>query len=264
MAPLQVVTTIEIQNELQSHLGHAASPDSMRNQVHGHGVNHAFDSTTGRYILVSQDTEELYPTASAEAPAELIDLSISYPDQWEWTNLAGPDQDFPLTDLPDGTRLNTRPEHARGDDWVDLQVGIRRQVEDSGLWHRLRDSLLTHDLSAMTEELNDACLDLGISPVQLLMPPIHGPRALHAAISSRSVLVDLEYFSLRERQYLPKQHDRLDYLTHAAAFVYCDVVVTERRLADLARKAKITQRFGTVVLSDIAELPSAMSTLLDN
>jgi hypothetical protein len=38
-------------------------------------------------------------------------------------------------------------------------------------------------------------------------------------------------------------------------------VVTERRLTDLARKAKVRARFGTRVIHDLAELPGLIADL---
>jgi hypothetical protein len=40
----------------------------------------------------------------------------------------------------------------------------------------------------------------------------------------------------------------------AVAFAYCDIVVTERQWVHIARQAKLDDKFGTVIISDVSEL----------
>jgi hypothetical protein len=48
---------------------------------------------------------------------------------------------------------------------------------------------------------------------------------------------------------------------HAVAFVYCHVVVTERRLANLAKQLRIEDRYGTIVTSEVADIPKILALL---
>jgi hypothetical protein len=250
LAPIQTVSRAEIA---------AAITGGPPPSVIGIGVNHAFDSPTGRFILVEQMSEELYPTPDITEPTPELAGFQQVPALWEWMHLAGPPDDLPLAWLPADMQFQFRPEHARGDEWVENELDVRRRAEEAGMIDRLHDVLIAEDLAALLNDINDVARTHDVDPHPFFEPPLIGPRAFHRSLACRSVLVDLEYFRLSERQYRPQQHDRLDLLAHAVAFAYCDIVVTERRLADLARRARVYERFGTVVLSDLGGLAAVLS-----
>lgn len=254
LAPIQTVTAMEIGGAFD---GRPVEP----RDVLGRGVNYAFDCEHGRFIPVRQWPAGLYPTDEVVEEATGLEELKARPELWEWGNLAGPPLDFPLTGFAEGDGLDFRPEHDRGDDWVDWETGLQTRIDAAGLSHRLHDGLMLESIASMLDELNEAAEVRGIDTRPFLLPPIEGPRRFHASLPARSVFVDLQYFRLNERQFTPEQHDRMDLLAHAVAFAYCDVVVTENRLADLARKARVSERFGTVVLRKLEELPRVLERI---
>lgn len=246
LAPLQRVTRLEIEASL--------SANQTIPNVLGVGANHAFDSPNGRFIPVKRWPAGLYPVSDVADGDNGLEILRTSPEIWEWGNLAGPPDDFPLEGFAEGDGLDFRPEHARGDDWVEWQLEIRQRAEQAGLRHRLHDVLITESLAAMLDELNAVAMTIGVDLHRLFDPPIVGPRKFHDSLPARSTYVALSYHALNESQYVPKQHDRSDLVAHAVALAYCDVVVTENRVADLARKARVADRFGTTVLHKLADL----------
>jgi hypothetical protein len=51
------------------------------------------------------------------------------------------------------------------------------------------------------------------------------------------------------------RNDLTDLLFLAVAIPYCDIVVTERFWADIARRTTLLETYSTVVLTNLAELP---------
>lgn len=249
LAPIQTVTRLEIASLL------TARPTT----VVGRGANHAFSSRTGRLVITDEErVHDLYPTRASELERR-HSPQIEGLDQraWEWFNLAGPAEDFPLT-FPDGSVLDPRPEHARGDDWAQDEEDQRAWLAEARLSHHLSDFLVGQDIKYLLPLLNEVAAEHRVDPRSLLGHEWPEHLSFHASLASRWTLVELRRFRLKERQYRPHQHDRLDLLAHAVALPYCDIVLTEKRTADLARKAKVAQRFGTQVISKVGELSGAI------
>lgn len=254
IAPLQAVTDRELEVIFAGSAGPLA-------RVVGTGINHAFDSPTGRFVMVSSTPGDLYPVADGTLMPEMPEQMRAHPELWEWAHLAGPPDNFPLSELPVGEQLDTRAEHARGDDWVASEVALRDRARDAGLIPRLRDILVVEDLNAILPTVRSVAHKHAAMPRYLLKPSIEKARAFHAALPSRSVMVDLRYWQLKETQFTPRQHDRLDILSNAVALTYCDLVITEARMADLARKARIEARFGTRTLANVRDVPGLLREL---
>lgn len=90
LAPPEVVT----RDEVRVAVGRLCDVAPTMASPVGHGVNHAFSSSTGRFRFV----ESLWTGESGEGgPVQGIDLLAAQnrPDAWEWFNLAGPAEDFP-------------------------------------------------------------------------------------------------------------------------------------------------------------------------
>jgi hypothetical protein len=62
----------------------------------------------------------------------------------------------------------------------------------------------------------------------------------------------------RQAQQRWEPNDFVDILALPVAAVYCDVVVTERQWAHRLRQGKVTERYGTVLLSSAASLPDVL------
>jgi hypothetical protein len=255
LAPIQAITG----HELRALVRDGSANEVPREAIFGSGANHAFDSPTGRFVMVESLPPELYPSPDdVELPEVMRRIRDNQPAVWEWANLAGPPDDFPLAGLPDEAVFPVRPEHDRGDDWAQAEIDRRRRVHAAGLPARLHKALVLEDVAAIAGTVAQVGRELGAVPRAFVGPSEDAVLGVHALLPCRSTLVALEYFMLSERQYMPQQHDRLDLLAHAVALPYCDIVVTERRVADLGRRACVGERFGTEVLTKLADLPGAL------
>ena len=252
LAPPQRVLRLELERVL------GGGVPVLPAEVLGHGVDHAFDSTTGRFRLVSRAWTSDLPVEGQPLvglDAQLHDVRDMYPENWEWFNLAGPAEDFPLT-MFDDTQIELRPEHRRGDEFVSAEREIIGWLAQRGMTNRVREALVTDDLLSMVDDINQCCLRLRHDPDQLRTPG--ALPTLHRALPSRDVLADLRSLRLENPQFPLEQHDRVDLLGLAVALVYCDVVVTERRWRHFASRLGIRDRFRTIVVSHLDELPALL------
>jgi hypothetical protein len=83
------------------------------------------------------------------------------------------------------------------------------------------------------------------------------------AVFLQDLPVTSAVFEIRYRRHRnPKlpwtPRDIIDMHALAMAVVHCDVLVTERHVASLIRDAKLDERHGTVVLTDLADLAKVL------
>jgi len=254
LAPIQVVARHEIERAL------VGGPPVTVTEILGTGVNHAFASATGRFRLVERawthECQEEGP-AIQEVPGYFVEFQAEHPEAWEWLNLAGPPAaDFPLPGFDD-SQFEIRPEHRRGDEFVEHERELLDRLSAHGLSARLRDALVLSDIVELLDEINAGCIRARVNPDRLRGGP--AMRGFHAALPSRDLLVDLRSLRLQDRNLPLEQHDRTDLLGLAVALVYCDVVVTERRWAHFARRARTYERYGTEVRSRLDDLLPALT-----
>lgn len=248
LAPTQAVARLEIERALQR------GPPVTPKEVLGTGANHAFESPTGRFRMVERAWTRERPKEGAlipGVPGYFEEIQDKHPEAWEWLNLAGPDVDFPLPGFDD-SQFEIRPEHRRGDEFVAHERELVARLAADGMSDRLRDALVMLDLDELLDDINEACLGLKFNPDALRRQG--AVRALHGLLPSRDVFVDLRWLRLQDPGFPLEQHDRTDLISLAVALVYCDVVVTERRWAHFARRAGVSRRYGTTVVSKLAEL----------
>jgi hypothetical protein len=115
--------------------------------------------------------------------------------------------------------------HFKGMALIGFQDELTEALERAGLkWESLRE-LGNEGLAALIEDV----------------PMIH---------------VSAELSRLREAANIKPwtSNDLNDVFFLMAAIVYCDVVVTERQWADLARRAELDTKYDTVLLSDLTDL----------
>lgn len=253
LAPPEAVAKGEIAAALASLCGQPSKPP----EVWGTGVNHAFASPTGRFRLVetlwTADSEEGPPVEDPDVFAE----AQKDPEAWEWFSLAGPSEDFPVAELEGG--LEWRPEHRRGDAWAAFDAVRAAKLEESRLWPRLRDALITEDFVAeLLDDFNGAAEEYGLDPVAFAGGMRGGLAAFHDALPSRTTLVSLQEARLKDRSRPTDQHDRTDLLGLMVAIPYCDIVVTERQWTHLATLAGLPDRFGTAVTSSLSSMTAAI------
>jgi hypothetical protein len=252
LAPPEVLAREEVRVAVAGICGHSLSvPDPL-----GHGVDHAFASETGRFRFV----ESIWTATSEEGPpVQGIDLALASlsGQNWEWFNLAGPAEDFPIAEL-DGL-IEWRPEHRRGDQWAAGDAERAAKLDRARLWHRLHDVLLTEDfVTDLLDDFNAAAEEFGLDVVAFGAGLRERLVEFHDSLPSRATLVALQEARLRDRSRPTAQHDRTDLLGLLVAIPYCDVVVTERQWSHLASAAGLPTRFGTTVISTFTGLIEAL------
>lgn len=255
LAPIHKITELELRKAL-SEWFQLGDPEPI--EVLGSGVSHAFDSSTGRFRAVeSIRTLDSPEGPTVDPPEEFLRIASQRSNAWEWMNLAGPELDFPLSQLGE-TMIEYRPEHRRGDDWAEWENSVRQKVEDTDLSDRLRDALVLEDLLALREEISVAAHSLDIDVGYFARSFVGRGTEFHDLLPSRRVLVDLQCLRLEDANLPLRQHDRPDLMALSVALVYCDVVVTERFWRHLAHRAEIGSQFGTTVLDNLTLLPKAI------
>lgn len=247
IAPSQVIVEQELMRLASMLVGGTGLPV----RVFGTGVNHAFMSKNGRFRVV----ESLWREDRDEGPpVEGVDLvdAQSVPRVWEWFNLAGPDEDFPIEEFD----IDLRPEHRRGDDWIETSDHLRQWLDEDHRWALARETLVAYDFNYELQSVIPAvAARFGLHVLDLLGGV--GPDVLqrfHAALPSRDTLVTVWERALRNRSARWKQHDRADMLAAAAAIPYCDVVVLDKYWAHIANSSGVAANNGCLVTRDLAVL----------
>jgi hypothetical protein len=208
--------------------------------VFGEGVGHAFGKPAVKY----------------EAPAELPlsperrrDINYQASRLKELVSLAGPITDLPVVGID--TESYKRPSRT----YMEGEAG---RVE---LFKRLR---LNRDKRAkyvgvvslldIFEPLNEALSRAGIDNEEFLSLSADEMMDFLSDLPSRHV--DYELHRLRHEDPHLKRGlgDLEDLAALSVAIAYCDVVVTERLWAHLARRAGLEERYETRILSNVCDL----------
>ncbi|MCA1605467.1 MAG: hypothetical protein LC775_08375, partial [Acidobacteria bacterium] len=213
--------------------------------VLGHGVNHAFDSPTGRMRLV-----EHIATGSREEGAELpptedllaaINEARALPDQaYEWWSLAGPAGSIDIPNFEVGT------QHRLG------SVYVEDEEDFSAAGHALAKSKAELALIVLFREFNSAAEELSEAANKLGMPIVNLAGELVQYAGSEGVIELLRQLPCRyatyrlrlakhsNRQWCWTQHDLADIVVLSVAATYCSVVVTERQWTHVLRQAGVS------------------------
>lgn len=265
VAPIQQIVRWEIEKFL---LQNFRSPNCRCNipdingLLLGHGVEHAFNSTTGRLRLVESiagpGVREGAPAIPHDEFLRLLEEARALPDDaYEWWSLAG--DESPL----DVEGFETRSEHRLGDERVELEEKLAREIStDPHLRRRLDDYLIAQELSLISEDVDEIAFWHNAN-TNLLMAEWMRQGPSFGKYYLESLPTSLCIFSLRKAkhanpQWKWQQHDRSDMTALSVAVPYCDVVVTERQWAHVFKSTRLDSRFGTTVLSRIQDLEQVL------
>ncbi|MFJ8811631.1 hypothetical protein [Amycolatopsis thermoflava] len=271
IAPAQLAFRKESEQILNAIL-RGAHPDQVSSYdgsdwVIGHGVDHAFDSPTGRLRIVeSVATKEAPEGRELQPPRELLELigelKRRFPAGYEWWSLSGEGIEFP----DDGFELHT--QHRRGDEYVDEQNRLAASIADaraSGM--EPRDVVVAQYGYWLYNSLLDLAASKGVD-LRLVAgwlvenyPSLTGVRLLiDQAAPTSSVALALTWEKHRNPQWGWNQHDLADITSLSVAGAYADVVVTERQWAHALVASGAAKRWNTRATAKLSEL----SQILDS
>lgn len=250
MAPIDSIRAREVDAFVQRHVG--SDRRVQAEELVGHGVCHAFGSPFGRFRFVESIASAdglIAEGPTAEAPEEWLDLKREGPE-WEWFNLVG------ATDWSGLTGLERTPLHRIGNSRLEREMQLRQLVTTQP-WARvrLRDLIITDEIEALTEEINQACWKSGTQPHGLFLDstqfdtPPEAMRAFVDGLPSVDTLVTLREWKHRDITHEWHQHDQADLLSLAVVVPYSDVVVTERRWSHLCSASGLSTEYKTQVVA---------------
>ncbi len=250
LAPIEAIRAMEVDAFVQRHVGRDRSIQA--DELIGHGARHAFGSPFGRFRFVESiaSADGVIPEGpAAQAPEEWLDMKREGPE-WEWFNLVG------AQEMLDLEGLERTPQHRIGDSRVEREMHLRQLVATQP-WAkvRLRDLVITDEIEALTEEINQACWKAGTQPHGLFLenPELDTPpeamRAFVDGLPSVDTLATLREWKHRDLTHEWHQHDEGDLLSLAVAVPYADVVVTERRWSHLCSASGLSTKYKTQVVA---------------
>jgi hypothetical protein len=256
MAPLQKLQRIEVERAIVRRVDELSSAPDRRAQFIGYGACHAFDSPTGRFRFVESIATKDEPEGPAVPTPELLSTQTLAGEEWEWLNLAGPQE---LLEL-DG--VDVTPEHRLGDKYVENELATRRFLATEDLAReRLADFMVMQELIDLLPIINDVCERLNVDPRPMLAGNPSSGRSFINDVSTSAVLAALRTLRHRNMSHPWMQHDRTDLIAMSVAVPYSDIVVTERQWCHLIKVARLDRDFGTAVTATIADLPVLLSNV---
>lgn len=245
IAPQTVLVPTEIDAALHARFGRPKSPRTA--QVFGIGAGHAFGggiSTKGRLKL--PDGARLPPGARA-----LLDAAME--QTLEHALLLGATPGMQQSDDYQAllARMTQDAQFAQGR--TDLAGRLTKHGYDKKerLDRAMHAAQLQDILAPVLEALHRAQLD---PDTFLDTLGRDGLTQFIRDLPTRAVTVDLLRDKHAQGQQRWEPNDLNDIVSLPAAAVHCDVVVTERQWANRMIRARVPQRYGTAVLSDLADL----------
>jgi hypothetical protein len=132
----------------------------------GRGAAHAFGSADGRFRFVESlaSADGVVPEGPPTQPPagwEAMDRSA---DAWEWLQLVG------LQDLLENEGVDRTPEHRFGSAWRARELEFRKRLSsDKPLRGRLWDYIVTEEIIALLDDINELCEELSLDPRRVFL-----------------------------------------------------------------------------------------------
>jgi hypothetical protein len=244
IAPQHVLIPPELDRGLAQVFGAETRPRAL--QPFGVGASHAFGRDLPGYRV---------PGDWGLPPEVAWQLESSITPIWDQLLLAGvpPDDERRLEGFDPQAHVRSAAVHAADQE----RLRALRIAEGFNAGERA-DRLFAADVYVENlEAYNDACVRAGVPPDA----PVEagGREAMQALLEAVPTMYAT--WQLRRQRHVSSQaelnsHDVYDLIALPPAMVYCDVAVTERQYAAHARALGIDERFNTVVLHRLDELPT--------
>jgi hypothetical protein len=242
----------------------AGAAPATRSDLLGRGAAHAFGSADGRFRFVESlaSPDGVVPEGPPTPPPAGWYATDRCTDAWEWLQLVG------LQGLLENEGVDRTPEHRFGSTWRARELDLRQRLSsDKRLRGRLWDYIVTEELIALLDDINELCEEFSLDPRRILLPehgattPPAAMRALVGGLPSTYTWATLRLWKHRDLTHPWEQHDWTDMTALSVALPYCDIVITERRWAHLARASGLAARYGTDVSSGVSALEAILDRL---
>jgi hypothetical protein len=213
----------------------------------GKGVGFAFDRESEGQIRITEPLRGRVPPAVRDAYERRAQEEFEESVLTGWSSKL---QDSPPTYDP-------RPfgeEFARG------LRGFREKWQSVPPGDDLRNRLIRWaSLTGVLDELNEVLASNRISPDELLSAGTEADvlNRLLDAMPTRRLDMHLQREVVRNPSWPIEGNDLIDWAQVGLAAMYCDVVVTERKMATLLNRPDSPKR--AVVISDLRDLPGALT-----
>lgn len=253
--PVQKIADLEIEYFLLRNLRSpgcqcpAVEPAAV---AFGRGVAHAFDSPTGRLRLVQRvHTGEAGegPPAGEEDVERVRQLIARIPaDDYEWWSLAASADD--TANLP----MEFRGEHRFGYEHVARQEAKLAWFDaHPSEFHRVGHYVAADITLGLLETINTIAERHSI-PDSDIRRSVSNAEYLVGELPSADCQTQLTVAKMRNRQWKWHQHDYTDIAALSGVLPYVDILVTEKSWTHVIRMAKLDKKYGTHVVSSLAEL----------
>jgi hypothetical protein len=249
IAPQEQLLPGEIDVALGTLFGVPETPRIVR--PFGTGVSHAFGMPIGPYRIPDELREYVDDPVSFERSASRL---------LEQHLLIGPSPKAEKEGIPDY------------DPFSHLQVGERyakakedlREVRKEHGWYKGERLARASMVQALTDHLpviEEAMSRAGLAFHALLAQGQNGMSTFVNSVPTMLASAELEKQRHSSSQKAWERQDLTDIGALLVALVHCDVVVTERFWSSAARRSRLDQKFGTIVIPRLDELPERLLAL---
>jgi hypothetical protein len=238
IAGANAILPTELDYALQRRFGR---PYEVRHHpVFGEGVAHALG-------IPNSDLEYFPPPEAGLTDGQKKNLTRIV----EELLLSGPPADFPVPGID--TELYKQPSLK----FADIEQNLSSRFQTESIDKDTRSRILSaREYIDMLDAFNAALENAGISKEEFEADGLEGFEAFLADIPTRHVNYELLRLLHDNPQMKREKGDLVDLAALSVAIPYCDIVVTEKRWVDLARRVNLDDHYGTHLISDLRELPS--------
>jgi len=242
MAPADGLLPAELDRAIVSLFGAAQSPRPL--QVFGSGFAHAFAEDREPWRVPNEQRAGLADPSALEREAN---------DLLERAALLGPTPELEAAGIPGFDPFS----HLRvGERYAEANEKLRDIRVEEG-WNSGERSMRVARATAVTDRLpqvEEAFRRAGLSIDVLIDGGQEGMDAFVEAVPTVLASSELERHRNVASQKPWERQDLNDIGSLSVAFSYCDIAVTENLWTDAAERSDLPEKFGTVVISDLAEL----------
>lgn len=245
LAPMFRLQRAEIEKAIVEKSGIKGYVPAPEVGAFGYGVDHAFASTSGRFVYVESLGDEHLDSPPIKLEDDPIRILRSRGDAiYQWVSLAG------SPDSLDIEGIDRITQHRRGSLYAENQQIKMERWTSSGGRDFLDRAVITDDFNLALDEINEICEIRGVDPMSLICSR-EDIVELWRSIPTMHVYSSLRMQRFRNSHQKWSQHDFADLLALSAAIPYCDVVVTERQWCHFAKQAKLDRTYGTLITSSV-------------
>ena len=228
----RTITKAEIEKALQQQFGRPERPETI--EVFGYGVAYAF----GQPALA--DYKEI-----AENNPRFAGLD----NVIEREMISGPPADLPVAGIAQ-PNLQAAAAYADGENELAaafIKEGTSREQQER--------TIAWQELSSLLPLIVPALRRAHVSEAEFFALGADGLTDFMFSMPWRGAVLSVRQRRHREPQQPWKQNDLADISYLSLGLTYCDILVAEKQWVSRMRAAKLNERYGTVVIADLRELP---------